>query len=178
MKSPMKLPPVDQFREPFVVPLGHLTMQAAYADEQLASLCAATCAECNDRLSAEAAAHRLRNWDDAAKQFARDCLRAIKPPEFRDRALAALDDYETLRTLRHRAIHDALSVGLFGDADTGYEARALAVEYRRSGRETKLQLRVTTPDDMAHVACRLHEVQKTFEFIAYQLSDSLRSGAT
>src|SRR5438132_135150 len=34
----MKLPPVDVFRAPFIEPLGHLVMQAAYAEDALIEL--------------------------------------------------------------------------------------------------------------------------------------------
>ncbi len=165
----MRLPPIDQFREPFIVPLGHLVMQAAYADEQLALLCSASSAEVE--MSPESAAHNLRNWDDAAKKFARDRLTGIGQPEIRASALQALDEYGDLRMLRHRAIHDSISLGLYGDENTGYEARPLAVEFRRCRNQTTLALRATTPDDVAAVACRLYEVQKTFEFIVHQLQD-------
>jgi len=168
----MKLPSVDQFREPFVAPIGHLAMQAAYADEQLALLCAAVSEEGEDPMSPEAAAHKMRNWDDNSKRFASDLLSGIDQPEIRASALAALQEYGDLRELRHRAIHDSISVGLYGDSETGYEARPLAVEFRRGRKTTTQHLRETTPDHVAAVACRLEEVQKTFEFITYQLRDN------
>ncbi|MEQ1943901.1 hypothetical protein ABMA32_15920 [Mesorhizobium sp. VNQ89] len=168
----MKLPSVDQFREPFVLPIGHLAMQAAYADEQLALLCAAASEEGENPLSPEETAHKMRNWDDNSKRFAFDLVSGIGQPEIRASALVALQEYGDLRELRHRAIHDSISLGLYGDAEAGYEARPLAVEFRR-GRETTTQhLRETTPDHVAAVACRFEEVQKTFEFITYHLRDS------
>jgi hypothetical protein len=169
----MELPPTDIFREPFVIPLGHLTMQAAYAEKHLISLCAGAPGEGKPaEMSEEEAAHALRNWDQSGKAFALERANLIAKPHLRDSAIEAIDRYDALRLARHRAIHDAISIGIFEEGEKNYAVRPLAVEYRRTGKATTTHIREITPEAVADLAMQLNDVQKTFEFIVYAINSS------
>lgn len=168
----MILPPVDQYRAPFVEPIGHLAMQAAYADDNLISLCARIPFDGSEhQLPPQEVAHKLRNWSPEAKEFIRQRLDQIIDQDLRDRAIDAVDRLSALRDKRHRAVHDAIAIGIFG-TDGEYEAKPLSVEYRREAGSTSVVLTQITPERIATLACEMYEVQKDLEFISQQLQTS------
>ena len=159
----MKLPHVDVYREPFIVPLGHLAMQAARAENELIALCARTS---NPPISDADAAHALRNWGAPAKAFALSRLDLISDAAQRDRALDAFHRYDALRDARHRAIHDAVEVGIEGDGPL-YSVVPLSIQHKRTDRATTVRtLTKITPEAIADLACEYYEVQQDFGSIA------------
>lgn len=168
----MHLPPVDQYRADFVVPIGHLAMQAAYADDNLISLCARIPFDGSEhQLPPQDVAHKLRNLSPQAKEFISQRLGLIVDKDVRDQATETVDRLFALRDKRHRAVHDAIAIGIFGD-NGKYEAKPLSVEYRREAGSTSVILTQISPDQIAALACEMYEVQKDLEFLAQQLQPS------
>ncbi|WP_157928859.1 hypothetical protein [Pararhizobium haloflavum] len=167
----MHLPPVDEYRAPFIEPLGHLAMQAAYADNNLINLCAVIPFEGSpNNLAIEVSAAELRNWNRESRQFVRDRIALISQPDLRQSANALVDRFSNLRMQRHRAIHDAIDVGLFGNERAGYYAKPLAIEYAQPRKEPPQQrFNAVTPDKIAALACEFYELQKDLDMIAFQL---------
>lgn len=111
----LKLPPVDVYRAPFIEPFGHLIMQAALADEALIKLCAEIpSTHYEEPVDYGAVAHELRNWNNKAKEFVGSQILMISDPYLRDRATEAVGRFDVLRDLRHRAVHDAVAIGVYG----------------------------------------------------------------
>ncbi|MBP2558006.1 hypothetical protein J2857_000757 [Neorhizobium galegae] len=166
----LRLPNVDEFRQPFIEPLGHLVMQAAYADNELIELCSKIPSEGSPhQMPPEEVAQKLRNWDQKAKAFVHLRINMITDDRLRDQASDALTRFDTLRTQRHRAIHDAVEVGIFGSGDT-YEVSALALEYRREKSCTTVSLNTVTPEVIANLACQLYELQRDLNSVTYALT--------
>lgn len=166
----LKLPPVDVYRAPFVEPIGHLAMQAAYAEEQLAALCAAIPFKgSNQQMTEEEAAHQLRNWGSRAEAFVTARLNLLDPET---RALVAepIARYIALRDRRHRVIHDAVTLGLWGEGKETY-VQPLGSEFRRDGQQTTRILNPITPEDVADLACQMHDAYKDIEFWTWQIDD-------
>ncbi|MCJ9752152.1 hypothetical protein MOV61_15645 [Neorhizobium sp. BETTINA12A] len=166
----LRLPNVDEFRQPFIEPLGHLAMQAAYADNELIELCSQIPSEGSPhQMRLEDVAQKLRNWDKKAEAFVRLRIHMIADAGLRDQALDALTRFETLRTQRHRAIHDAIEVGISGSGDM-YDVSALAVEYRRGKQSTTVSLNAVTPEVIADLACQLYDLQRDINSVTYALT--------
>lgn len=167
----LRLPPVDEFRAPFVQPIGHLAMQAAHAEDELVTMCA--CIPRNfapEQMSRDAAAHKLRNWP-AAEDFIAERIALIAESHIKAKAQDAVTRYLALRDKRHRAIHDAVSLGIFGQGEE-YEVVPLGVEYRRNDRHsTTMLLNRVTPEHIADLACQLYEVQKDLNAVTYYLNN-------
>ncbi|TKT78411.1 hypothetical protein [Aquamicrobium sp. LC103] len=167
----MRLPYVDQYRAPFVEPIGHLAMQAAYADNNLFALIA----ECSKAdlaftVTIDTAAHELRVWNEDAKSFASQRIALIVDPGLRNEALDALSRYGSLKTKRHRAIHDAVDVAIFGNDEVGYAPKPIQIEYRKvSKTTTESWENKITPEMIASLACEMHELQKDIDHITYVL---------
>jgi hypothetical protein len=171
----LRLPPVDEYRAPFVQPIGHLAMQAAHAEDELVTMCA--CIPKNrapGQMTRDAAAHRLRNWPDAI-QFIHERVSLIAEPGVRANAEDAVARYIALRDRRHRAIHDAVSIGIFGKGDD-YQVVPLGIEYRRNDRQstTMLQYRIT-PELLADLACQMYDVQKDLNAVTYFLNNGVEA---
>lgn len=167
----MRLPPVDDYRAPFVVPIGHLAMQAAYADNKLFELVAACPPKAvEEAITVDTVAHKLRVWDDKTRPFAEERVRRIADLDLRAEAEHALSRYGDLKLRRNRAIHDAVEIGIFGSEETGYLPKPLQVEYRRvDGKTTQSWLHKVTPDLIASLAYELYDLQKDMEAVTYNL---------
>jgi hypothetical protein len=167
----MKLPPVDKYRSRFIEPIGHLAMQSAHAEDELISLCSRIPFDGSpSQLSREDTAQKLRNWNDSTRQFVDERLSLIPSDQLRDQAYDAVCRYQELRSLRHRAVHDAISLGIFDAGDGSFVAQALSVEYRREKQETSVYLNPITPEEIADLAYRMYEVQKDLNAVTYALS--------
>lgn len=159
----MRIPPVDEYRLPFIVPLGHLAMQAARADNELIALCARTS---QPELPTTEVAHNLRNWSSEAKAFTRARIDLIRDQSQRERAIDALQRYESLRKARHRAIHDAVELGIEGDGPL-YTVVPIAIQYERQDRvRTAEKFNPVTPEMIADLAYEFYEVQQDLGSIA------------
>lgn len=165
----MRLPNVDQFREPFVLPIGHLAMQAAYAEAQLIGLCSTTSLPEAEPIGA--VTKKLRNWTESAKRYAVRRALLIRDEGIRHAAIEAIGRYDDLREQRHRAIHDAIDVGLEGEEDSGYAVVPLGVQNAPSTRHEVggPRLYQLTAEKLAELACELEDVQKTFAMIIWHL---------
>lgn len=162
----MKLPPVDTYRAPFIQPFGHMVMQAALADDALVRLCAeipATFAE--EEVDYGASAHELRNWNEKSQAFIQSRIAKIDDLELRAQATEVVERFGSLRNQRHRAVHDAVDVGVYG-GNTSYYALPLAVSYLRDGRTTRQELAEVTPESIADLACQLYELQCDIRLIS------------
>lgn len=162
----MKLPPVDQYRAPFVEPIGHLAMQTAYAEDELIELCANIPSH---KMANEEVAHQLRNWNAETLGFIDQRLSLISDNGLQDQARDAIKRYDELRVARHRAVHDAISIGLMVH-DDGYDVKAMGVEYRRGKGSTSIHYNYVTPDVIADLACQMYDVQKDFNMITSTLT--------
>lgn len=171
----MRLPPVDVYRAPFVEPIGHVTMQAAYAEEELINLCSVVPHDGSPlQLAVEVVAKRLRNFTASAEEFINERLSLIAEDHVKAEALDAVSRFLQLRTGRHRAVHDAVTIGIFEAEGDKYVVQPLGVEYRTaSDDKSKAEqlLYTITPEQVAELACELHEVQKDFSSIAYMITN-------
>ncbi|MBZ9603946.1 hypothetical protein [Phyllobacterium chamaecytisi] len=166
----MKFPPVDIYRAPFIGPIGHLAMQSAHAEDELISLCSRIPFDGSpDQLPPGDTAHKLRNWSGSTIQFIEQRLSLIPELHLRNQARDAVSRYVELRNARHRAVHDALALGIL-QADDGYITQALSVEYRRNKQATSVYLNVVTPEEIADLACQMYDVQKDLNMITYALN--------
>lgn len=166
----MKLPPVDVYRQPFVVPMGHLAMQAAYADLELIGLCAIAPFEGSDlQMKGTEVAARLRNWGPGTKEFVTERLTLIPDDNLRGQAMDAFGRFQHLRDQRHRIVHDAIEVGIFEEAGS-YEVAALHVQYIKSGKgRSERRLVRVSPDAIASLACEYYELHKDLETVVFGL---------
>lgn len=165
----MRLPPVDVYRAPFIEPIGHLAMQAAHAEDALITLCASIPSEDSpDQISPGDAAHRLRHWNDEVRVFIEKRLSLIGDPDLRKQAEDAIERYASLRISRHRAIHDAVEVGIY-ETGEAVVVHPLSVEYRREKISTSKRLNPITPEMIADLACQMYDVQQDLKAVTYSL---------
>lgn len=169
----MELPQVDEFRKPFVEPLGHLTMQAAYAELRLIELCASPALP--EAPTIGVAGHKIRNWGEKARKFVQKRIEHIQDEGIRNSAFDAVGRYDQTRQQRHRAIHDAIDVGIDGNADDGYAivllgTQTIAKSHNQIGGTLYRDISV---EPVAALACELEDIQKTIEFIVWQLERQL-----
>src|SRR5690606_12980713 len=99
-------------------------------------------------------------WNGEAQAFLANRVALIPDPHWQDRARDAVRRYGELREKRHRAIHDAVSVGIFPSGDGLYEARPLGVQYRREKTVTTVMLNHVTPAGIALLAWEFYELQR------------------
>lgn len=166
----LRLPPVDVYRAPFIQPIGHLAMQAALAEDALIGMCAEIPASfAEEQMNYGAAAHELRNWGGPAESFIASRL-ALLADELRAQAEDAVSRYAKLRLQRHRAVHDAVTVGIFGSAEY-YYVEPLAVAYIREGKSTVQSVTKVTPEAIAELACELYEVQQDLQLVTNIVRD-------
>jgi hypothetical protein len=170
MSTVIRLPPVDVYRTPYVVPLGHLVLNAAQAENHLIELAAVVnggLEETADRSRAyEAAASKLRNWDERSREYFAEALNKIADPDARRDAEDALRRFHECRGRRHRAIHDAVDVGL-DVADNG-RANAIGLRTRYLPNGTR-EVVPFTPDEVAGLAYEFYDIAKDFESIEYRI---------
>lgn len=165
----MRFPPVDVYRAPFIEPIGHLAMQSAHAEDALITLCANIPFEGSpDQMSEGDAAHRLRHWNEDACAFIRNRLSLICDTDLRKRAEDVVERYASLRMKRHRAIHDAVEVGIHETGDA-VVVHALSKEYRREKITTSMRLNSITPEMIADLACQIYDVQQDLKAVIYSL---------
>lgn len=169
----MIFPPVDQYRMPFVEPIGHLTMQAAYAESELITLCATIPYDGSPhQMSPSDAARHLRNWNEATRMFVENRLLLVTDKHWQDQARDAFERYCALRVLRHRTVHDAIEVGIFGGhGDQPATVHALGVQYKYDKSATAVLLNRVTPEVVAQLACEMFEVQQDLNTITAAIRD-------
>lgn len=164
----MRLPIVDQFRQPFIEPLGYLVMFAAKADGELVRM---ICASRGEAVGANVVAHELRNWTAEAKGYVLAALSEIADGDLRQNAVALIDTFESLRDRRHRAVHDTWEVGIFGSEEDGYEVRPLRVGFVRQDKATTVESIVeVAASEIAALACEYEDLARDFGTVTYTLS--------
>lgn len=153
----MRAPSVDEFRQPFVEPLGHLVLNAAQADMALLELCAIVNRMGTDEASEQAAyaeaARKLRNHDKKTEVYLTATIEKIEGGHWKQAAADAIARFVEARKERHRAIHDVVDVGAFGNGTDGYYALPLRRKYKPTG---ELQVSKITPTDIMQLAHRYH----------------------
>ncbi len=162
----MRLPIVDQFRQPFIEPLGHLVMFAAKVDNELVLM---VCAARGETIGTSAVAHKLRNWTAEAKAYVLAAINEIGDDELRARAVALICTFESLRDRRHRAVHDSWEVGVFGSDEEGYQVRPLRVGFIRKDKATTEYIVEVTASEIAALACEYADLAQDIEEITYML---------
>ncbi|MFP5076592.1 hypothetical protein ACLE20_04735 [Rhizobium sp. YIM 134829] len=172
-----RLPPVDIYRAPFIEPMGHLAMQAAYAEQAIIELCALAMemapASQQERHLAEARRMKvtaeLRNWSE---KFALACLSHLPDEEMREASEGLARQYTQLSKQRHRAIHDAIHVGI----DDDNRVLALRLQYEKlTPGSSVARLHETSAEDVATVAFALYDLQQDIGVKVYQLASLLGS---
>lgn len=163
------LPPVDEYRQPFIEPLGHLLLHAAALDNALVELCSMLAEPGTDEPMLPTVAGRLRNWTEDTRLFVEQTFATITDDHWRGEALRMLARFVALREERHRAVHDAVDVGIFGDAVDGYEVRPLRVGFPRVGRDTIFHVVQVTPESIATLAVAIYELKEDVESAIYAL---------
>lgn len=163
----LRLPPVDKYRLPFIEPLGHLVLNAARADNALINLVAAV-----SNTSPSAVAHTLRNWGPETRAWVLQAINRVDDADddLADQAKALVATFHELRERRHRAVHDAVEVGIFGGPEGGYEVRPLHEGYVRSGKTTAYRLEPVTPKALAALAYELHDLAALLEAVEARLT--------
>lgn len=150
----MRLPPLDEYRQPLVEPLGHLVLQAAYLDNALYSFVAMLW---GPQVGIEDVANRLRNWDPGY-------ITAAVDDAIEDQRLAGdLKDYVSrigrARDQRHRMIHDAMEVGV-DDSSGRYRIIILREGYvRHSKGMTEHRFVRVEPEEVAALAMEFYELR-------------------
>lgn len=163
---PLRLPPADVYRAPFVEPIGHLAMQAAQADQAIISLCAAVPFDGSpSQMKPSETEVLLRNWTDKSRAFVTSRLKLISNPELREQASQSIARFERLRNARNRVIHDAVEVGIDFDGTT----HSLAVEFRKG---EGVFLHTVTAEQIAALACEVYELNQDLKFILSSVRDS------
>lgn len=89
----------------------------------------------------------------------------------REQALQVICRYDKLHQSRNRAIHDALEVGIDGDEQSGYAVVSLGAHNvaDQKDRPGGIHYYPQSPERIAELACQLEDVQKTLEFIIWNL---------
>jgi hypothetical protein len=153
----MRPPSVDEFRQPFVEPLGHLVLNAAQADMALLELCAIVNKTGADEASEQSAygeaTRKLRNHDKKAEAYLTATIAKIDGDFWKEAAADAIARFVEARKDRHRAIHDVVDVGAFGNGEDGYYALPLRRKYEPTG---ELKVSKITPTDIMQLAHRYH----------------------
>lgn len=174
----MIYPPLDMYRIPFAEPIGHLTMQAAYAESQLITLCATVPYDGSPlQLSPGDTARQLRNWSDTTRSFVEQRLNLIEDGHWRSLAKQALHRYSALREQRHRAVHDAVEVGIFGGHD-GQPVTVLpiGVQYKHDKGSSAVHINAVSPEWIAELACELYDLQQDLSQITAAVRDLNKTG--
>jgi hypothetical protein len=147
---PVELPPIDDFRRPFVEPLGCLTLLAAQCDQAVINVVALGRAgswqRINSQLFAEAS-DVARHWRASEAEKILASLNLVDE-HLLSQVREALGQYGILRERRHRAIHDALVVG--HDFDRG--AVTMTVGYVKAAGKVTYNVGEVTPQDIAALA--------------------------
>ncbi|KIQ02954.1 hypothetical protein RU07_10270 [Agrobacterium tumefaciens] len=145
------LPPTDIHREPFVVPIGHLTMQAARADQLLYTLCAATPHDGSpNQIHPSEAEEAAKNWNTSTDKFVEKRLSFVACEDLKRDAMKLVDRFKRLRLARNRVIHDAVEVGI----DLNGSTHALAVQYAKN---RTIFLHKVTADQIVALAYEIYE---------------------
>jgi len=164
----MILPQVDRFREPFIVPLGHLTLAAAQCELALSELIATSEIHpefidlpCMFTTAVNSAALGLRRAGE--KKFTNIKRKLVSVCSDNDRAdmIEAIDSYYRLKEKRNRAIHDAIQVGITDEDEV--------VPLRISHQRRIYSVEHITPDDIASLAYELFVLTSDLNALTYRL---------
>lgn len=155
MASALRLPPLDEFRLPLVVPLGHLVLQAAYLENEVYAFIAAMRPE-GTETSAEQVAHKLRQWDE--KYIHAAIGRAIPDVALGQDLREYMERVKLARDERHRMIHDSMELGL-DERSGSLRAIVLREGFVRSSGRTERRLKQVAPEEIAALAVRFYELR-------------------
>lgn len=155
--SQLRLPPVDEHRQPLIEPLGHLILQSSWFDNALIEFIALLLPFGLDTTSTQVA-HELRNWND---KFVRCTIEgAIGDHELVTDLHQFIDRVARLRERRHRMVHDAIEVGIEPRPSGGFRAVLLREGYqRRSKVHSEHQVDAVTPDEVVALAWAYYELR-------------------
>jgi hypothetical protein len=169
----LTLPPVDQYRWPYIQPLGCLTLLAAQCDNELIDLIALARSGSREKISDsdyEAAADLVRHWKPNTEHEIVSSLN-VDDVHFVNSIKQALQQFGRLRDRRHRAIHDAVSLGW----DDDHGLLAITVGYpKKKGRAT-FTIEEVGPEVIAALACEFGELHADLEHCLYMLQKKLES---
>ncbi len=112
---------------------------------------------------------KLRNWSDAAREYLASAAEAASDEKHRQEARRIFSTLSELRELRHRAIHDAVVVGIFGDAQQGYTASPLRAGYVKSSGKTARRLETMSADGVAELAMRYYDLNGDAQVLLFQM---------
>ncbi|MEQ1901599.1 MAG: hypothetical protein ABL866_12800 [Devosia sp.] len=152
----VRLPPLDTFRVPLVVPLGHLVLQAAYFDNAFIEFIAMLLPLGEDTTPEQVAAV-MRNWE--IKFLHKAINDAVSRPDISTDLHAFVERIAKLRLDRHRMIHDAMEVSIGEKPGGGHEIMLLREGYERKDKLTNLRLSAVTPHDIGTLACAFYDAR-------------------
>lgn len=167
----LRLPPVDDIRSPFVVPIGHLSMQASRFELSLLHFLAELPADGSPlQTNTKEVATQIRYWDKKAEKYVDDRINLITDPDIRDKAKLAMQTFSRLREDRNRVIHDAIEPIIY-ENEGGYGLRAAALEHRRENRgSTSFRIRDVTPEEIANLAYEFYDLRQELDGIGFTLN--------
>ena len=165
-----RLPPLDDYRRPFVVPIGHMAMQAARVDNLLIELIATVPRPPNPQPGIAEVGARLRNWGPDQAHYVEETLALVEVDAVRDQALLLVDRFTALRDLRHRAVHDAIEVGISPTEDGKWQGRAISVGYLRPKHgQPRQAISQVSVELIGHLAMQLYALGQEIEGVLYAL---------
>lgn len=166
----VRLPPVDSFRLPLIEPLGHLVLHAAWLDNELIEFVAMLLPYGPDT-TVEQVAHELRNWN--AEFLKRTIDRAAPNAGLASDFHQFVDRLKALRDRRHRAIHDAMEVGIDTSGSDGRARSILLSEgYQRKGKMSEHALSPVTPEDIGAIASEYYDMRLEIDVFLGRLYDA------
>lgn len=173
-RKPLRLPPVDVYRQPLIEPLGYMVLHASWFENRMYSFISLLQPFGPDT-TLEQVAHKLRSWDRPWLELVvRDAI--IDEQLFED-VVEFLGRVDRVRSDRHRLVHDAMEVGILpigqlGDGG-GYRAVLLREEYSRVDKSNSIrQIIPVTPEDVAAVASAFYDLGLEIDTFLGRLTSS------
>lgn len=163
----MRLPTVDEYRQPFIEPLGYLTLFVARVDLLMTDCIALALAGGDPEAPAssyESAAARVRRWPNANPLKGLESIARL-PPQIQLPFGDCLARFSDLRDRRNRFVHDAVEIGW--DEDTG--ASTLKIGFPKVSGHPLYVAEPVTPDDIAALACEFGELRADLDHLRYVL---------
>lgn len=163
----MRLPNVDQYRQPFVEPLGYLTLLAARVDLLMTDCIAIIFAGSDPHASGslfEKAADRIRHWVAADSRKGLSNI-GLLDAHAQDLIHDCLERYGKLKESRNRYVHDAVEVGW----DSHEGVSLLKIGFPKVQKKTSYSVESVTPDDIAALACEFGELRADLDLVRSML---------
>ncbi len=173
-RRPLRLPPVDVYRQPLIEPLGYMVLHASWFENRMFSFIGLLLPFGPDT-TLEQVAHKLRNWD--LPWLEKVVRGAIVDEQLLEDVVEFLGRVERVRGNRHRLVHDAMEVGILpigqlGDGG-GYRAVLLREEYAKVDKSRSIrQMTPVTPEDVAQVAYAFYDLGLEIDTFLGRLTSS------